>query len=482
MTRHLALASLLLVACRNPQPARPDARAPAPPRVAADATLDAAVDATVAAPDVSTDAPASYVIMMFDGSTPGLADAADAARREPPPAAPGVNTLTQTNSGAAWVRALDHEGRRASRVMVTAVDADGHATRRERQVTVTADPVVSLSAHAAGGHLWVSWITQRTGPGGAMELQSYAARLKADVTDGDAPIALDAFSVRRVAGDPAAVWWARPATQAIARDDGGALIVSTGRSDACTTQRAPRLPFVRLDHCAMWTEDRFAVDGTRTTFSRPLIAPVGVPGAFTTVPHGALYALTSRRETVRSAAVEAPYLQAVDGAQPRVHESVYFQRDLTFAWDGAGVAALGRPANGPLNAPRGFARFNAQARPLTPLRVNVQRQTEWAPYTVAPLRCASGHAVVTVRWAGGAMTLDPANAAQHFDLFEWANVAELALAEAPDGGVAPPGRRLTGLVWTGRALTGVVNGALRRWTCTPSGALALQPPSTIVPN
>ena len=80
------------------------------------------------------------------------------------------------------------------------------------------------------------------------------------------------------------------------------------------------------------------------------------------------------------------------------------------------------------------------------------------------------------------MTLDPANAAQHVDLFEWANAADLALPETPDGGVAPTGRRVTGLVWTGHALAGLVDGALRRWMCTPAGALALQPPSTVVTN
>lgn len=504
MKRHLALASLLCVACRNPRPASPDA--PAAQRGAVDATVDAAVDVggevavpfVVLPPEIPGDVPPSYVIQMLDGSAPGLAHPVDAGpptptnpfperalwarNREPPAPPPALSLLTATVMGGAWVRALAHEGRPASRVVVTALSLDGQVSRRERQVAVTADPIVSLSAHAAGGHMWLSWITRREGADHAEELQSFAMHMKADVMGADAPIALETFRVEPAPDDhPANAWWARPATQAIARDDGGGLIVATGRSGPCSTQRAPRMPFARVERCAMWTEFRFGPRVTRRTFTRPLIGPVGVPTGFTTVPNGALYAISARRETVRSAAVEAPYQLPVDGAQPRVHESVYFQRDLSFAWDGEGVVALGRPANGPLGAPRSVARFDAQANALTPLRVNAQRQTEWAPVSVAPLSCVDGHAVVRVRWASGEVVLDPTVATQHFDLFAWANASGLPLPEATDGG-APTQPRVTGLVWTGRALAGLVDGAIHRWTCTPAGALALEPPSTFVAN
>lgn len=200
---------------------------------------------------------------------------------------------------------------------------------------------------------------------------------------------------------------------------------------------------------------------------------------------GSVYYLITGGISVTGSGLERARLSSVGVETPGVPlPDLHDQRDLVLAWTGAGFAARGRIANtwGDEREWPGFARFDTLGAIRTPVTVNPyglpdDGQTAWTPYTLAPLRCVGGHPVATVQWragGGGSLMLDPTSAEQRFALSRWIAPGSLPLPPRANG-AAPGDAWVTQLVWAGSALVGLVDGELTRWTCAPTGRVALAP-------
>ncbi len=474
MRRPLLVALLAtLSACRRPAP---PADRPLPAR---DATVDRA---DVTASDVTElhdafllafgDVPRALPVTTRDGATPGPVQGGPRPHTTAPRRNRASAVLTRANGGLVWVRAVP--GAEGVRLVAQGLGPDGARRDEPRVLATVHGRVASLSAHATGGHLWVAWIAETPSPQGVSRYEVSAYHGHVDLRSGDPVRALESFEVTNPA-----TWWAEATVRAVSREDGGALVVATGAPVRCTYTNDPHGQHTELETCATVREHRVGRDGALVTTTRHMFQPWSAPGPFVEVPFGLFYTAMSDREVRATQDLEAPLVQAVDGAQPRVDESAWFQRVDALAWTGAGLAAKGALSDPLDDAPAdrdGFAMFDARGTVRTPLRRTPHGQVLWAPYRTEPLRCQGGRPITVVRAGATVLTLDPGNAQQHFAMIEWADASSLprtAVGDAgvPDGGV--PTGALDDLAWTGSTLVGVAGDTALRWTCTPLGPLEL---------
>lgn len=446
---------------------------------------DAMVD-DVTAPDAGRpDAAVAFRMMVPDASAPRAFDGGRAPRavHVAPTTPDGTQELVATRAGLLLVRVVEHPGQRAVDLVATPLDAEGTPLGEPRLLRRTTGPVVSLSASVAGDHLWVSWITDRPqGHDGATDTERLSAALhaKADLSTVDAPVTFEDTRIRTTENAPCG-WWESGATRVFAREDGAALVVATGGLGTCLHSHSETGEGDERICCGVWNEFRVAADGRFSTRAESMIAPYGAPEGFARVPGGVVYAVSNEHEFRNMMFVTASYALVQPIALPQVGAAFAHDQVVT-AWTGDGVAAMGvlqldfedehgRPP------PRGFVWWERSGRPKTPDGPEMQGRVAWAPFTRDPLRCVEGHPVVTVRWRGtpaGTLTLDPTRTDQDFDLAEWANLTAVPLPPPP-AELARDTERVSHLVWTGRALVGLVDGAITRWHCAPTGRLLRVP-------
>ncbi len=397
----------------------------------------------------------------------------------------GPATVIATPTGALWVRAVNHEQDQFADVVATAIDQHGDAAFETRLLRRTTGPVRAISASVSGAHLWVSWITLRATTAdvdnGPYELISAGLHASADLAGADEPVTLEDVRLPTLNTEQLGLdWWPDIVTRAFARPDGGALIIAVGGVER-TVIPPDRAPV----HLAMWNEFRVGADRAVTKDAHSAAAPVMYPDGFVELAEGVYYVITDGLSVRGSGAEWAPFAHGSDAHPSAPTPDIHSQRDIVIAWSGTSFATRGTLAmdfgNETGESYAGFALFDERGAIRTPVRRNPQGlpapedEIAWTPYTLAPLRCAHGHPVATVRWrasGGGTFTLDASNAQQRFALEQWIAPNTLPLPPRPDGGgtyVPPPEH----LVWAGNALVGLVDGELTRWTCAGSGLLTL---------
>ena len=401
-------------------------------------------------------------------------------------ASDGAATLVATAEGALWVRALQTGGARVVDLVATRLDADGVPVGDARLLRRTTGPVVTLSASVAGSHLWVAWLARPDGSTGDApgRLLSAALHGRVDVTAVDEPVIFEDVDVTRAEVPASFEGWPWSVTRVFAQADGGALVIATSAPTRCPSPSpVDGLPPTARP-CAAWKEFRIAPDGTIAHTEHATLAPRETLDAFVELPQGVLYASSWGYERAATTLQWAPRVPTT--APPPFMGALDRQEGVALAWTGDGLAATGalpsdHPAVTDAIAGRRFARFDARGTIVTPRSTHRYRDevsgfedtvVAWAPYDIDPLRCVGGHAVVTLRWRGGdggSLTLDPARPDQRFALDAWIDSDALPLPPMADA--AARDARVRDLVWTGRALVGLVDGTPIRWTCTPAGRL-----------
>lgn len=478
----IVLVTSLALSCRRAPAARPDAS------VGAAGVRDATRDALVDHVDAPTDATVTRHFERLDTAVPAGRDGgrprARPTRRAPPVVrGRGPSTVISTRAGALWVRAVNHEADRFTDVLATTLGPDGRAFGESKLLRRTTGPVEALSASVSGEHLWVSWIALRSedgDTGGPCEVVSVALRASADLATVEPPITLDDVAVfSRSSEQLGGEWWPEQVTRVFARADGGALVVATGGLDRAVIWGGERV------YVPVWKEFRIEPEGAHTSVAHSACAAVLDRDEFFELAGSVYYLMTGGLSVTGSGFMRAR-LSNVGPETPEVPlPDLHDQRDLALAWTGAGFAARGRIANtwGDEREWPGFARFDSLGAIRTPVTPNpyglpaADDQAAWTPYTLAPLRCVGGHPVATVQWragGGGSLTLDPTMAEHRFALSRWIAPGSLPLPPRANG-AARDDESVSQLVWTGSALVGLVDGELTRWTCAPSGRVALVP-------
>ncbi len=376
--------------------------------------------------------------------------------------------LAAAPDGAFWVRAVNHPGQRTSEIVATVMGHDGVAVGPPKLVRRTTGPVRAVSVDAANGQVWIAWHTVRPAET-SMREEHIVAALHGDatLTEVGAPVTLTNFSY--MADSELPYVWSEPIARVFVRDDGGALVVSTGARSVCvhgeSEEHTERVP------CEGWNVSRVELTGEKRVSSESLLCPVGVPQGFARVPGGVAYAVREDHIGTKILTFTAAIGATAPAALP-IESELWHYSDPVIAW-GDGVFAM-----------RATYIDDAQGLPTRADGVYVRGPTpsthtptlhdsyggELIPgVTLSPLRCVDGHPVARVRWDRGpaaGVVFDPTHAGTSVDLARWSDTRRLAL---PANVEDPP----EALVWAGSALVGVSGATLLRWTCAADGSLHL---------
>lgn len=450
--RTLGVLLLTLPACRRAPTAAPRPAPSAPP------------------PVVAADVP--RVSLTQDAGADAARTVARATRvASVRPSGDTLDALVSLGDGVLHVRAINHDGERASDIVATSLDADGRPRGPARVLRRTTGPVRALDASAAGGALWVAWAAVRAeGDDGARAEFIFAAvRGSTDLATVERPVTVDDF--RAALGDeydmaPQAI--ARARIGVVAADDGGAVIVASAPVQTCVheggTDHASRVA------CRGWSVTTVTADGQRSRSVEGRIAMTDGPYGLLRIPNGFVYGVDNDHiGSKASAVVEA----LARGAAPPFHGDTYWHyRDLAFAAAGGALYARGTPTEEGMRASRfgHIAALDPAHAARTPTREG-DWGTEWPPLTLRALRCERGHPVLALGWEGGSVRLDPTVAGSSFRWDEWLDPADLPLP-ARDGGAS---EGMFPVAWSGRALVGVIDGMVVRWRCGARGSIEVAP-------
>jgi hypothetical protein len=352
-----------------------------------------------------------------------------------------------------------------SEIVATVMGRDGRPVGEPRLVRRTTGPVRDVTVDAAGEHVWIAWHTVRAPEEGARE-EHIVAALHGDLELSAVapPVTVTNFSYEPRPEMP--YGWSRPLARVFVRDDGGALLVSTGPRAVCVDGEGPehseRVP------CDSWNISHVELDGGKQVREESLLCPFGVPHAFVRVPRGIAYLVSDDHiGTKFFAATEAFGATAPDPLPAEFW--LWHYRDGAMAWGDGALALRADYADiESEDAPAEGVIVRGNATP-TPALQDAYHMPMLPGIRLSPLRCVEGHPVVRVGWARGpaaGVTFDPTHPGTSIDLAAWAELRNLPL---PAGASDPP----DALAWAGDALVGVVGGALARWTCAPNGALRL---------
>ncbi len=472
MRRYALFAALFALSCRKSTPAAPTR----PPHAAhaSDAALTPhhASDASSANADAAGDA---EVVRVVPRVTPppgpprpdGGATRRTSTARVTAPNADDPWALVSAPGGALWVRAVNHEGQRVSEIVATVMNRDGVALGAPRLVRRTTGPVRALSVDAVGPHVWVAWHTVRSAEDSDRQEHIVAAiHGDADLSAVSAPVTLANFSY--VSNEDLPYRWDRPTARVFVRDDGGALVVSTGARAVCvhgeSEEHTERVP------CEGWNVTRVELTGEKRVDGNSVLCAVDVPSGFVRVPGGIAYAV--RDDHVGTKLFTYTESLGAQAAVPNpLSDELWHYGDPSMAW-GDGVFAMRASfveSDGGDTAPEGVFVRGASAAARTPELHDQYGGVVLPRIDLSPLRCVGGHPVARVRWDHGSssgVVFDPTHAGTSIELARWAEVSALAL---PSGVTDAP----SSLVWAGNARVGVSGARLMRWTCERNGSLRL---------
>ncbi len=456
--RALSLA-LSLAACRDREP---HAQRSAP--VPIDAAPHIAID--VLPRDAATDEGTSDAAARHPHSTRAITPPHDNNRRA---------TLVATPTGATLIEAINRPGL-DTQVTALALDAEGRPTGATRLLRSTSGPVTALSASVAEGHLWLSWIALRApsgDPRSPYELLSVALHASADLLNVDGPIVLDDESVAAPHVDTDREgWWPEERTRVFARAEGAALVVATGAVDRCEHPRVFNFPapdgiFIA---CATLHESRINSDRSVSRRVRSVFAPSGAPRGFTRRHDEVAYILSTHSAFMTEGAiVRARPLERADAPGRGPDVSRYALLALAAHVDEPDVLPEQNAfdlGGGPPPTEGVFGRFDADDVLRSPFALDARHEARWIAPSLSPLHCVGGHPIATVRWRGGSLDLDPTRADPSFDLVDW-----FATDALHHPALTPSTPSVDQVVWAGRALVGLSEGALLRWRCSAANRL-----------
>ena len=464
--RPALVAALLMLSCRKPAPPAHHDAAPARP-APADASRAPVADAS---PADAAPAEPPRVLPRFT-PPPGMPRPDGGTRRTVAARRAPVNAedpwaLAASPRGALWVRAVNREGQRVSEIVATVIGRDGQPVGEPKLVRRTTGPIRDVTVDAQGEHVWIAWHAVRSPEEGAREEHIVAGiHGNADLTEVGSPVTVTNFSYQPQPDAP--YTWSGPMARVFVRDDGGALLVSTGPRAVCVhgedEEHSERVP------CEGWNVSRLELDGSKRVRGESLLCPVGLPQAFVRVPRGIAYLVQDDHIGTKFVAyTEAFGAQAPDALPDDF--SLWHYADAAMAYgDGALALRAHYTETETSDAPAADGVMVRGGASPTPALQDAYRMPVMPGIRRSPLRCVDGHPVVRVGWARGpaaGVAFDPTHAGTSLDLAAWADLRNLPL---PDGAENPP----DDVVWAGEALVGVVGTALARWTCAPNGALRL---------
>ena len=389
---------------------------------------------------------------------------------EVPADAASVDVVLSLPDGAVILRAINREGQRASEIVAFPLDVDGRAAGPTRLLRRTTGPVVALDASAHGDALWVAWASARPvaseGPPRADFLVA-ALRATRDLSAVERPVTLEDF--RGIVGDegevaPQAILG--PRVDVVATEE-GAVVLASAAPTTCVHDEGP-------DHrervaCRAWSTSRVGLEGRVSRAAEGLVAMTEGPYGLLGISGGYVYGVDDEHIGYKASARVGP--TRVGTAPPFPGDTFWHYRAMRFAAANGAVFAVATPTEeGMAASPFGHIRAldGAHAR-LTRIRQDRFGSDEWPALRARALRCVSGRPAISLRWDGGAATLDPSQPGTRFRWDAWVDRAELP-GLAPDGG----GAHLA-LGYTGRVLVAWDGRALRRWRCGAGASLEPAP-------
>lgn len=417
-------------------------------------------------PAVASDVPAVQAVR--DAFAPDASRDVAPEPAAPRPTTPAVVDLNATSvdrlvglgDGAVLVRAMNREGRRATDLIATRLDADGAPVGVPRLLRRTTGPVVALDVSARGDDLWIAWGSARPAGEGRVDYLVAAMRATRDLATVERPVTVHDF--RAMEGDasemaPQAI--ARLEVGVIAAPNRGAVVTSSAPVTRCAhgdPARPERTP------CRGWTVARVDAEGHLERRTEGVLAHTAGPSELTPVGEGFAVAVSS--DHVGSHTELFVEALARGGASPFAGETLAHYRDLRLAASGGSLYALAQPTEADMEASAlGHVRaFGAAAR-ATRIRRDRYGGEAWPALLSRALRCRAGRPVIALRWTGGSGALDPTAAGGFIRWSSWVSRRELPGLEGE--GPTPP------LAYTGRVLVAWDAGGWNRWRCGASGSI-----------
>lgn len=390
-----------------------------------------------------------------------------------PVAAPA--RLVDTGSGAVLVWASNQAASRKSELIARALDARGAFAGPPKLLRRTTGPVVDLDASARGESLWVGWIavSEESPEEAAQAKQAQAAKNerkgkgkkrprrmdKEEDFEGPEEGARKKYLIAALRTDPALRHAEPPVTidnfrsrqtdtiqervMVGATDKGGALVVAPGQPGKCDVQIGDTEDSKVPHPCDTFAEAVIEPDGKISYRGRQgRLEPHFFPHSVTPIPGGMVYASPAgeqeRQDAILVGTADVP--EAVTG----IEYTRFGNFDL--AWNGELLIAFDGTHIWPKRADgKAVAKLDKERDKEDPSGLPKLRSRS--------LRCVEGRPVLTLKWKGGQVELDPGRpgATRRLDGF----------LEKPSG--AEEGAQL---VWAGESLLGLNKGGqLKRWRC-----------------
>lgn len=348
----------------------------------------------------------------------------------------GPVDVVATPNGAVVVFVRPTAGRRAD-IVAQRLDAEGAPVGPPRRLRTTTGPVTALDADLRGGRLWVAWVAN---PGGDPDADDVlgeqlvvALAVTADLGAASQPVRMldESIGTRARA-------WPFPVVEVLARADGGAVVVSHTAPSTCA--HAEHDGEESAVPCPGWAWHTVGPEGRVETQREGMLAGTAPPFSLVPTREGAAVLVGNDHVGDKVHLRAYPETSSLDGT----YWNVQSPRLATVA-DTTYFFGRYSPDNGDDVRPR--------VQVWAPGLGATWRATE-AVVTGHALRCVDGRPLVRVSWAGGGVTLDPANPRARFDLAR----------HLPDDALPT---RVPALAWAGRVLVGAdpAHGTLQRWRC-----------------